>query len=275
MSGFIRMLCTSDTKKELVKNMKRPTLIILALTISLGLSACGVGDTAVPPVGGVDQIPGTIPAEETGIGDETEQDTVPEETEEEPIEEEPDTDTWNLDYDNAVSGEWGGVAQVEAVPLVEDPDLSRYIVKFYTPDGAAISVTWVGPVGLGVSGALSKDKGTFVFTSEDFKYRFETWGGKLAKGESLLKDMRKEDIFDGWDAVKDSFTVVEDSETTYIVRFMITAKANSISYRGYAYYIDALDKMEEYLFAYLIDEPLFNTEEALAAVNSIEYYENE
>lgn len=256
--------------------MKRSTVITLALAISFGLSACGVGNASVPPVGAVDQIPTITPAEETETVDETEEEIIPEETEEEPVEEEePGMDTWNLDYDNAISGDWGGVAWVDAAPLTEDPDLARYIVKFFTPDGAAISATWVGPVGLGASGALSKDKGTFVFTSEDFKYRFETWGGKLAKGESLLKDMRKEDIFDGWDAVEDSFTIVEDSETTYIVRFMVTYRGNGISYRGYAYYIDALDKMEEYLFAYLIDESMFNDEEALAAVNSIEYYEKE
>ena len=255
--------------------MKKATLFALALMVSLELSACGTGEISVPPVGAVDQVPVVTPAEETDVPEETQEDTVLEETveEQEPIEEEPGMDTWNLDNDNAISGSWGGVAWVSAAPLVEAPELARYIVNFYTPDSTAISVTWVGPDGLGVNGALSKDKGTFVFTSEDFKYRFETWGGKLARGEPLLKDMRKEDILDGWDAVADSFTVVEDSETTYIVRFEVTYKANKISYHGYAYYIDALDKMEYYQFAYFVDESLFNEEEALMAVDSIEYYE--
>lgn len=252
--------------------MRRPTLITLVLLISLGLSACGTGNATVPPIGGVDQIPTVTAADETDVPEETATpDVIPEETEE-PVEEEPGIDTWNLDYDNVLSGTWGGVAWVDAAPLVEDSDLARYIVDFYTPDGANISVTWVGPVGLGASGALSKNKDTFVFTSEDFKYRFETWGGKLAKGESLLKDMREEDIFDGWDAVEDSFAVVEDNETTYIVRFMVTCRLNNISYRGYTYYIDNLEKMELYMFAYLMDESLFNDEEAMAAVDSIEYY---
>lgn len=257
--------------------MKKPTLIALALSISLGLSACGTGTASVPPVGAVDQIPTSMPDEEPDEPDESiVPETVPEETEEEPIEEEePGMDTWNLDYDNALSASWGGVAWVDAAPLVEAPELARYVINFFTPDGTAISVTWVGPDGLGASGALSKDKGTFVFTSEDFKYRFETWGGKLAKGDYLLKDLGKESIMEGWDAVSDTFTVVEDSETMYIVRFMVTYKGNGISYRGYAYFIDAIDKMEYYQFAYFVDESMFNGEEVLAAVNSIEYYENE
>lgn len=257
--------------------MKRITLIALIFAGALGLAACGTGMMSVPPVESVDELPPPItPAEETEVSNETEGDIVPEEPLEEPIEEEePGIDTWNLDYDNAIYGEWGGVARVDAAPLAEDPDLARYIVNFSTPDGAVISLTWVGPVGLGASGALSRNKDTFVFTSEDFKYRFETWGGKLARGEVLLKDMRAEDIFDGWDAVADSFTVVEDSETTYIVRFEVTHKSNGISYRGYAYYIDDLDKMEEYLSAYLIEEALFDEEEALMAVDSIEYYKGE
>lgn len=258
--------------------MKNSTIIALALIASLGLGACGVDNTSVPPI--LDQVPATVPAEEeeTNVPEETvtEEEIIPEETVEEPIEEEePGIDTWNLDYDNAFSNQWGGVAQVEAIPLVEDPDLARYIVYFVISDGAVINITWVGPDGLGRSGALSKDKGTFVFTSEDFKYRFEAWGGKLAKGDYLLKDIGKESILEEWDAVADTFTVVEDSETTYIVRFEVTYKGNGIKYRGYAYYIDNLEKMEYYQFAYLVEESLFNGEEVQTIVGSIEYYEEE
>lgn len=257
--------------------MKKPILIVLTLSILLGVSGCGTGTTSVPPLGLEDYLTNEIPTEETvEEPEETEEPKIEEIVEEElpeEIEEEPGIDTWNLDLDNTFHGEWGKNAWIDATPLVEDPELARYIVHFVTPNKSVISVTWVGPVGLGGNGGLSKDKSTFMFGTEELDYRFETWGGALAKGEYLLKDLNPETIMEDWDAVAETFTVVEDSENLYIVSFEAAYESGGISYRGYTYFIDFIDRREEYLFAYLVDESLFDAEEALAVVNSIEYYE--
>ncbi|MCH5274947.1 MAG: hypothetical protein J1E65_03840 [Lachnospiraceae bacterium] len=260
--------------------MKKRAFITLSLTVLLGVSACGTGTPSVPPLEVGDYPANTAPVEETDTTEETEETNIEEEIveedlPEETVEEEPGIDTWNLDYDNTFHGEWGKTAWIDAIPLVEEPESARYIVHFVAPDKSIISVTWVGPVGLGGDGGISRDKSTFMFSTEDLNYRFETWGGRLIKGDYLLKDLNPVTIMEDWDAVEDSFTVVEDSETIYIVRFEAAYVSDGISYRGYTYFIDYLDRMEEYLFAYLVEESLFNEEEAMAVVNSIEYYEEE
>lgn len=260
-----------------MRKMKRRTLIALTLTVLLGLSACGTGAPSVPPLEVGDYAANATPVEETDAVEESDvvEETVEEELPEETVEEEPGLDTWNLDYDSTFHGEWGKTAWVDSIPLVEEPELARYMVHFVTPDEGVISVTWVGPVGLGGDGGISKDKSTFMFSTEDMNYRFETWGSKLAEGDYLLKDLPPETIMEDWDAVAESFTVVEDSETAYIVRFEAAYVSGGVTYRGYAYFIDYLERMDEYLFAYLVEESLFNEEEVMAVVDSIEYYEEE
>lgn len=185
--------------------------------------------------------------------------------------------TWNTDIENGIRWEYGDAAWLETYPLVEDPTLARNLTYFVRPDGNAISITWVAPNGVGEWYDLSTNGKTLVISDIDNNYTLRMWHGGILSDESdLMKNTNLDTILGFWKSgtvIADTYEVVEDSETSYRVLFEVTVDVYDTSYRGYAYFIDYLDRMECYQFAYLMEESLFNEEEAMMVINSIEYFE--
>lgn len=268
--------------------MKKKLFTILLVVMLAGITACGdttpASTTPIESDGEVSPTPATdertpdetiAPDVENGIVDES---TLGETTGEGSNEDAATgINTWNTDIDNGVRWEYGDTAWLETYPLVEAPTLARNLTYFINPNGNAISITWVGPNGVGEWYDLSTSGKTLTIMDIDGNYGLRMWHGGILSNESDLMKNTNVDTIIGWwklgDAIESTYEVVEDSETSYRVLFEVVYETNGISYRGYAYFIDYLDIMECYQFGYIVEESLFNEDDAMMVINSIEYFE--
>lgn len=256
--------------------------MLLATMVLMSLSACGnevptssnpssIEDETTSSIEEEEPTPSNAPTIDESIVDETIED-IPNE------EDSPSINTWNTDIDNGVRWEYGENAWLETYPLVEDSTLARNLTYFENARGNSISITWVGPNGMGPQGGISPNGGTLTISDDNENYCLYIYGiEKLSIEDGLLKDFDANYIIEWWmeDAIIDTFKVVEDNDTTYSVMFEITEEYKGVSYRGYAYFVDYIDKMEESCFAYLMEESLFNEKDAMMVINSIEYFDLE
>lgn len=256
---------------------KRIISILLTSMMVLGLSACGNDATQVSS-----DLSSTPSSEESLVSDEVSEPSIDDGIVDEgtlgdvpDVEASSSINTWSTDIDNGIRWEYGDSAWLETYPLLDDPTLARNLTYFVNPNGNAISITWVGPNGMGSKGGVSPNGGTLNISSDDRYYRFDMWGGKISGDDDLSKNYDADTILSWWDGgvIANTFEVVEDTETTYSVLFEITYESDGISYRGYAYFIDYLDRKEYYQFAYLMEESIFDEEAALMVLDSIEYFE--
>ena len=266
-----------------MKGKKRQILIALLAALLAGTAGCGTGEIPLVERNGaspapLDVRPATVPEStpeskesETQEAAESAEPSVPETLEETVL------DTWNLDMENGNVWKYDqnhGNAEIQAYPLTEDTALARGFVYAENADRNILSATWVGPAGMGSRGGFASDGNNFCVSDSSDKHVLYLWhAGLFADENDLMKNVSKEDIMT-WmlgSAVEDTYQVVEDSDTLYSVLFEVSYEENGTSYRGYAYFIDYPDRMEGYQFEYLVEESLFNEEEAMAVIDSIAY----
>lgn len=153
-------------------------------------------------------------------------------------------------------------------PYVEDPTNARHFVTYKDIYGNVMEYTFVAPTSL--QGAWAMVDNTFTIFGPNRTYRLRMWyGGMLSNEADLMKNTNEETIVD-WSAATpiDGTFQVEENEDFYRVIFKIIDGDNM----GYAVFIDYYDLMECYQFEYLVEKSLFDEDEALAVVKSIEYY---
>lgn len=259
---------------------KRLLTMLLATMVLMGLSACGnevptsstpssMEDETTPSIEEEEPTPSNASTIDESIVDETIED-IPNE------EDSPSINTWNTDIDNGTRWEYGEDAWLETYPLLEDTTLARNLTYFKNANNDSISITWVGPNGMGSQGGISPKGGTLTISDDNENYCLYIWGvSKLSSENGSIKNFDVDTIVGVWtgDCVVDTFKVVEDNDIIYSVMFEISEDYNGVSYKGYAYFVDYFDRMEEGLFAYLIEESLFNEDDAMMVINSIEYFE--
>lgn len=264
--------------------MKKKLFVMsLVVTMLISITACGdttpASTTPVESDGEVSPAPATdestpdetiAPDVEDGIIDEGTLGDVPN------VDDTSSIDTWNTDIDNGTRWEYGDSAWLETYPLVEDSTLARNLTYFVNSRGNSVSITWVGPNGMGGVGGVSPNGGTLTISDDNRNYGLYVFGiEKLSIEDGLLNDFDADYIMGWWmgNALTDTFKVMEDNDTTYSILFETTYEFDGISYRGYAYFVDYIDRMEESCYVYLIEESLFNEEDAMMVINSIEYFE--